>query len=544
MGDCIKALSGAETSTESMLLAQRQAKGLIAMYKPKQLAAGDEAAHVDKYDFKSENVVELLKNLKLKFEDDELAATVAETNALNAYNLAKEARDNTEDAATKSKKAAEANLASTKADLAAAKKTLKDTNNDLKADSDSLSATDTSCRTKAQEWATRSKTRSGEIEAMDVAVGILAKVTGVRTEAPGNPIPPASPVKFLQVSQSATDPKMKAVALLRAAATNLHSKALERLAMEVSAHLSGPFDAVNNMVEKMIFRLMDEQKKEDEHKAWCDQETKKTNVMKSDKEDKIKELNAEIKVQKAAVGELKADITEADKMVSDIVAFIKEATEVRNTGHDENKLAIKDAQDAQKAVTNAISVLEAFYKESGAIKKEPWEFIQKPRTVSKNPATWDSSYNEVSDPTKQPGGIVTILEQVNADFAKMEAESKAQDTVDQKEFEESVKTNQIEKAERTKESEMKNAEMSRRSDKITSLESTKKDTNAELEKTDQYLTDLEPACVNTDSKSKDAYGDRKAARAKEIAALKTAQITLQDAFKEQAKTFLQISRHY
>ena len=27
---------------------------------------------------------------------------------------------------------------------------------------------------------------------------------------------------------------------------------------------------VNNMIEKMIFRLMDEQKKEDEHKHWYD----------------------------------------------------------------------------------------------------------------------------------------------------------------------------------------------------------------------------------------------------------------------------------
>jgi len=41
------------------------------------LAEGDEAAHFDKYDFKSENVIELLKQLKLKFEDDKLAGTKA-----------------------------------------------------------------------------------------------------------------------------------------------------------------------------------------------------------------------------------------------------------------------------------------------------------------------------------------------------------------------------------------------------------------------------------------------------------------------------------
>jgi len=60
-------------------------------------------------------------------------------------------------------------------------------------------------------------------------------------------------------------------------------------------------------------------------------------------------------------------------------------------------------------------------------------------------------------------------------------------------------------------------------------------------KTNQYLTDLKPACVNTDGGA--SYTDRKAARAKEITALKTAQVTLQDAFKEKPKMFLQIREH-
>ena len=48
-------------------------------------------------------VIELLKQLKLKFEDDKLAGTKAETNALNSYDLAKESRDNAITAASESK---------------------------------------------------------------------------------------------------------------------------------------------------------------------------------------------------------------------------------------------------------------------------------------------------------------------------------------------------------------------------------------------------------------------------------------------------------
>merc|ERR1719298_53635 len=330
---------------------------------------------------------------------------------------------------------------------------------------------------------------------------------------------------------------MKAVALLKEAAKDTNSRALESLAVEVAAHLTGPFDQVNNMIEKMIFRLMDEQKKEDEHKLWCDQEIEKTNTMKEDKEDKIDDLKAEIKVETAAVSKLTDEIADAEKMISDIVAFMKEATEIRNTGKKENALAIKDAKDAQKSLTNAISVLKDFYKSSGEIPKEPWEFIQKPVNLGKEPATWDSGYTGVADPDKQPGGIVSVLEAVQDDFSKMEADTKAQEAQDQKEYEESMKANEIEKSGREQEVSMKTQEKARRNDKIAQLNSQKKNVEAELEKTEQYLEDLKPACVNGDS----SYEDRKAARAKEIEALKKAQITLQDAFKE--KGFLQIKKH-
>merc|ERR1719149_442642 len=154
---------------------------------------------------------------------------------------------------------------------------------------------------------------------MDKAMEILAESAGVRTKAPGNPVPPPSPasslIQLLNVRDTVNDPKMKAVALLKEVAKDTKSRALERLAVEVAAHLNGPFDAVNNMVEKMIFRLMDEQKQEDEHKHWCDQEIKKTNTMKEDKDDKIADLKAEIKVETAAVSKLTNEIAAAAKMI-------------------------------------------------------------------------------------------------------------------------------------------------------------------------------------------------------------------------------------
>jgi len=292
----------------------------------------------------------------------------------------------------------------------------------------------------------------------------------------------------------------------------------------------------------MIFRLMDEQKQEDEHKDWCDQELEKTNTMIDEKTDKIKNLRAEIKTENAAVTKLTEEIKDADKMIADIVAFKGEATEIRETGKKENKLAIDDSETGQKALAGAIAVLTDFYKSSGEIKKEAWEsFVQAPQKLPKNPATWDAGYTGVSDPDSQPGGIISVLETVMEDFAKMEAETKAQESADQKEYEQSMSDNDIESARRTQESEMKAEEKKRRAGKIADLTRNNKDVSSELEKTEQYLSDLQPACVSADG----SYEDRKGARSKEIEALKKAQVILLDAFKEKpSAAFLQPTKRH
>jgi hypothetical protein len=132
------------------------------------------------YSFKSQGVIELLKKLMEKFEKDKLAATKAETNSLNSYNLAKQAREEALEAAQKSKDEKEDIKGQAEEDLAAAEKDLADTKKDLAANEESLEKTTAECETKADEWATRSEARENEIKAMDMAIKILAKVGGVR----------------------------------------------------------------------------------------------------------------------------------------------------------------------------------------------------------------------------------------------------------------------------------------------------------------------------------------------------------------------------
>merc|ERR550537_1258152 len=103
------------------------------------------------------------------------------------------------------------------------------------------------------------------------------------------------PMSFLQApGAAAADPKQRAVQLLRREAQESHSRAMYRLAEEIAMHSTGPFDEVNNMIQKMIQRLMSEQTDEDNHKNWCDQELTKTNVSKTQKTEKHEMLTAKI----------------------------------------------------------------------------------------------------------------------------------------------------------------------------------------------------------------------------------------------------------
>merc|ERR1719408_627011 len=164
------------------------------------------------------------------------------------------------------------------------------------------------------------------------------------------------------------------------------------------------------MIQKMIFRLMAEQKDEDDHKNWCDLELEKAN---------------------ADVADLTKEIADDDQSVADITKYMEEEKELRKENHNENLATIKDAQDAQQAVADATAVLKNFYKESGQIAKEPYEFVQTSDVdLPENPSTWDASYTGVADPNAEGSGVLAILAECGSNFASMEADAASQEETD------------------------------------------------------------------------------------------------------------------
>merc|ERR1719331_105952 len=299
------------------------------------------------------------------------------------------------------------------------------------------------CHELKEEYERRTKTRADEIEAMGKAIEILSKVTGVRT-------PESKGISLMEVAKAAkkvSDPRAQIVNLLRKAGNTKQTAALQKLADKIAALKlgqtpgSGTFDQIKNMIEKMVFHLAAEQKDEDDHKNWCDKELETTAMMKADKETKRDTLQASIDVLTQEIEDLKVKITENQEAVSLMNTEIEEETAERQAEKAENMATIKDAQDAQTAVSEANAVLSEFYKGTGMVEKEAWEEIQMKvtarrvkappgETAEPEPELFESPYKGSSE----GAGVIGMLEGIAENFALMETNAKADETEQQDEY--------------------------------------------------------------------------------------------------------------
>merc|ERR1719313_987143 len=135
--------------------------------------------------------------------------------------------------------------------------------------------------------------------------------------------------------------------------------------------------------------------------------------------------------------DLHREIKENMAAVATMQTEIEDETEERQAEKAENMATIKDAQDAQTAVSQAIAVLEEFYKGTGMIEKEDWELNQMKAHVRRikappgetempepNPELFESPYKGSSEGS----GVIGMLEGIAENFALMETNAKADET--------------------------------------------------------------------------------------------------------------------
>merc|ERR1719310_1442527 len=245
---------------------------------------------------------------------------------------------------------------------------------------------------------------------------------------------------FAQLRSDSQNPNQKKVAAyLTRRANELHSRVLSAFALRVSAD---PFKKVKKMLKDLIVKLMEEANAEVEHKGYCDKELATNEHTRKEKTEAVVMLTAEVDELTASIAALGEQIVELTKAISELDAAVAEATEVRGAEQSKNTETIKDAQVAQVAVANALSVLNEFYAKAA----EATSFAQTGVHEAEPEIFSDEPYKGMGG---ESGGVVGMIEVIQSDFARLEAETTAAEAEATKEYDSLMSDSKIDKAEKS-----------------------------------------------------------------------------------------------
>merc|ERR1719240_1524246 len=280
------------------------------------------------------------------------------------------------------------------------------------------------------------------------------------------------------------------------------------LLMLVAAKMTGPFDKVKKMIKDMIVKLMEEATEESEHKGWCDTEMSTNKQTREDKSDQVSTLTAESEELSAKIAKLGTEMAELSDAIAEIDAAVAKATELRTAEKAKNAVTVEEAKEAQVAVAKALTVLNDFYAKAA----EATALVQ---TGQEPPATFDGAYTGQQSSST---GVIGMLEVIESDFARLEAETSTAESEAEAEFERFSDDSAQDKA-------VKNMDLENKGkDKATAesdLLATKKDleaTQTELDAALAYYDKLKPSCVEAGL----SYEERVRQREEEIQSLQEA----------------------
>jgi len=282
--------------------------------------------------------------------------------------------------------------------------------------------------------------------------------------------------------------------LLQDSATRLQSENLAALAARVTAD---PMEKVKEMIQGMIARMEKEAADSETKFQWCKEELSQNEELRGEKNDEVEKLQAQIEKLKSSIQLLGKDVVSLNGQIKESQGAMTEATAIRQKEKKENTVAIQDAKAAQSAVAEALSVLNEFYAKAAALVQTnaPYEGM-----------------------TSASGGVIGMIEVIQSDFARLEAETSAAEKQSSKEYETFMEDSKLDVAGKEKDVEHKTARKESESQKVKTFEGDLGAVQKELDAAMKTFEQLKPQCADAGA----SYAERKAKRDAEIKSLEEA----------------------
>jgi len=536
---------------------QRLVQSFIAMkQEPDYLSRSGPDANA--YEFQAGGIVEMLERLQDEFEDKLHQCEKEEMNGRHAFEMI--VQDLTDSIKAASAESDETAAQKAKHEAAAARQQaeLEDTATDLAADKKYRSDLNVECNEKAASFTEKQQLRADEIEAIAKAVEILS--SGAVKGAADTHLAGSS---FVQLRASSKNIRTAHIAeFLQDAAEKLHSKALTQLALAARAD---PFEKVRRMIRDMVDKLLAEANAEAEQKGFCDKEMGVSKQTRAKLARELEELTAEMESQKADAQRLGTEIETLSAEIAALDKAVADATAQRDAEHAKNTATIKDARDAQTAVTQATAVLRDFYAKAatatafiqepdcdcigknpcGCSGKTAASLLQRPKMGSDewnslaNPsATGTGGYGQGSEDKvdkghlegqqtfgdrydgqqDKAGGVLAMLEVIASDFAALEADTTTAEAQAAKSHEEFTADAKKDKSAKSKSVELKTADKGEAERRAATARKDWSSVDDENRAAERYWQSIKEKCVVVPP----TFEERQAQRKAEVESLKEA----------------------
>jgi len=310
-------------------------------------------------------------------------------------------------------------------------------------------------------------------------------------------------------------PEERVLDLIREKSIKLKSPVLSNLAMKMAAD---PFVKVKKLIQELIERMVTEAADEATQKGFCDTELGKARSSRDTEHTKVNKINANVEGLEASRDQLSDEIDNLAKELAELNSSLTTTTELRASEKEENLDQLTKAGEGLDAVTEAIGILQNFYKGAakGAVSLAQVSPVDE---AQGSQGTADGAYQGNQAAT---GGIVGLMNVIKSDFERTIKTTKDSEYEAARAFAEFDTTTKSSISAKTASKGMKEADKTNTEAAITQGMADLKEHMTLLDDSMKQLEELNPQCIDTGM----SYADRVAKREEEIEALKNAMCIL------------------
>jgi len=501
------------------------------------------------YQYHSQGIVQILEKLLVDFRAQKANSDTEWGKAKKSCDDLKQTLSAEMDENGKAITLTNGDIETLKADVAGARGQLVDGEGFLKDDQLYLKDLTVRCEAKANDWDQRSQMRADELQALTQALTILNNdVQGVDAEVnkralllehasrvssvvsaqssglgfAGEPLFPLSfleaassrvrVLKFLQKARgglSVQEAKQQVVSLLSSEGHRLGSAVLVSLAVRVS---EDPFVKVKGLIQKLIERLLRESTSEATKKGFCDTELGKATQDRDFRFADIQKLNAELAGLEAKKDELEEELVSLAESLKQLNENLATASKLRADEKAENIDTIKKAKEGLTAISEAITILKVFYKQSA---KAQVLMQASPVDEDTSGPGFEGAYKGKQEASR---GIIGLLETIKSDFQRTIKTTQAGEKKAAADFVDFDRTSKSDIGGKETKTALDQQDLESTENNIASKMKDLKTNMDLLDDAVRTIEELKPACIDTGM----SYAERVAKREEEITALKKA----------------------